>query len=185
MRNILGETSYDRLSGYRLESLRLVKDSNIKDKVVLDIGCGNGWCEWNYLKRGVRKMYAIDISKRNVRIAKTMNSKLIVFKIGDAIDLPFKNDMFDTVVSWEVLEHIPANSEKKMFDEVHRVLKPRGYFFLSTPNRNVFSTTLDPAWWLTGHRNYSRKEIINYADNAGFEVDEIGRAYLLAGRFWK
>ena len=51
--------------------------------------------------------------------------------VGDALNLPFGNDSFDTIISTEVLEHV----EKPwlMVKEIRRVLKPGGVCILSTP----------------------------------------------------
>jgi len=83
------------------------------------------------------------------------------------------------VTSWEVLEHIPKNSEKKMFKEVNRVLIKNGFFYLSTPFNNFFSTTFDPAWYF-GHRHYSIKFIKKLAEENGFEIKKI----ITRGGFW-
>ena len=44
--------------------------------------------------------------------------------------LPFKDDVFDTVVSIEVLEHL--EKPQSFVNEICRVLKPGGTFFLTT-----------------------------------------------------
>lgn len=50
---------------------------------------------------------------------------------GSALDLPFKDDSFDYVVSFEVFEHIPRDDRKKYIDEAIRVSK--GIFILTAP----------------------------------------------------
>jgi len=51
---------------------------------------------------------------------------------GNAEDMPFSNEYFDTIILGEVLEH--TWTPKRMIDECFRVLKPTGVFLLSTPN---------------------------------------------------
>ena len=51
---------------------------------------------------------------------------------GNAESLPFKNGTFDLVISTELIEHV--RYPKKVFEEVHRVLKSDGKWLLSTPN---------------------------------------------------
>lgn len=46
---------------------------------------------------------------------------------------PFAADAFDAVLCMEVLEHL-GYSPSHMLAEAHRVLKPRGLFFLTVPN---------------------------------------------------
>ena len=51
--------------------------------------------------------------------------------VASAVDLPVDNQSFDTVVSTELLEHVPE--PLRALREMHRVLKPGGYLILSTP----------------------------------------------------
>jgi ubiquinone/menaquinone biosynthesis C-methylase UbiE len=51
---------------------------------------------------------------------------------GNAESLPYKNETFDLLISTELIEHV--RYPKKLFDEVHRVLKSNGRWLLSTPN---------------------------------------------------
>lgn len=50
---------------------------------------------------------------------------------ADAMNLPFKDNSFDTVVPFEVLEHAP--NPFKVFSEISRCLKPKGILILTTP----------------------------------------------------
>ncbi len=50
--------------------------------------------------------------------------------VEDATKLPFDNNSFDGIVCFQVLSVI--NNPKMFFNEVERVLKPNGYFMLST-----------------------------------------------------
>lgn len=173
MKSLLKETQFDEFTGFHKECLRLVKEKYIKEKTVLDIGSGVGWFVRSCAKMGVKKVIGIDISKRSVRIARKTASKKMEFITGGATNLPFESEEFDTAVSWEVLEHIHPKTEKKMFAEAFRVLKPGGYFFLSTQHNNPLSVTLDPAWWLKGHRHYSKNQLKAFAEEAGFSIKKI------------
>lgn len=51
---------------------------------------------------------------------------------GDAQNLPFADNSFDAVVSCETIEHLPL--VQKAIGELHRVTKPGGRLFLTTPN---------------------------------------------------
>lgn len=65
--------------------------------------------------------------------------------------LPFEDDSFDCVVSFQVIEHI--KDDRRLVEEVRRVLKPGGKFIVSTPNRKM-SLTRNP-WHV---REYSAEE---------------------------
>jgi SAM-dependent methyltransferase len=51
---------------------------------------------------------------------------------GDALELPFHDGSFDTVLAFEVLEHLPDS--QRFFSEVARVLAPGGCLLLTTPH---------------------------------------------------
>ena len=51
--------------------------------------------------------------------------------VSSALGLPFKDECFDTVVSTEVLEHVP--DPLRALTEMHRVLRPDGFLILTAP----------------------------------------------------
>lgn len=178
------DTPYGELSGYHSEVSRIVKSKFIKNRTILDIGCGFGWAELLFSKLDPKNMVGIDYSEECLIVAKKFKHPSCSFKKGDALHLPFKDNTFDTVMSWEVLEHIPKDTEEKMFSEIYRVLKPGGHLFLSTQHRNFFSTVLDPAWWLIGHRHYTQKAIREFANKSGFKIHRLyvkGRFFTIFG----
>ncbi|GAC1391956.1 MAG: hypothetical protein NVSMB46_06380 [Candidatus Saccharimonadales bacterium] len=169
MKNILHQKPTSDLNARQITSINFVNDQDIKGKKVLDIGCGFGWSIHNFLGRGVKDITGIEISKKDLEPAfKNINSNRVKLIEASAIKLPFEDASFDTVVCWEVIEHIPKHSEQLMFDEVYRVLKPKGNFYLSTPFAYIFTMIMDPAWWLIGHRHYSKKQLELYAQNSNF-----------------
>ena len=172
MKNLLAEKPVKILHGRLLASVDFVTDTDLKNKEVLDIGCGYGWCELNFLERGVKKISATEITERDLQTIKQniTDSRLLTVRSG-VCELPFPNNSFDTVVAWEVIEHIPPKTESIMFKEVFRVLKPEGSFYLSTPFRSFLTNLLDPAWYF-GHRHYSLKKLYYFGLNKNFKVIE-------------
>lgn len=174
MKSLLKDDSpYGELTGFNSEVFRFVKPKFIKNKTVLDVGCGFGWAELLFSKHHPKKMIGMDYSEECLSIARKFKHPSYSFKVGNALELPFKDNTFDTVMTWEVLEHIPKHTEERMFSELYRVLKPGGHLFLSTQHRSFFSTVLDPAWWLVGHRHYSQNNIREFAKKSGFTVNEL------------
>lgn len=104
---------------------------------VLEIGTGTG--------------YGIDIIAPNVEhfvtMDKTHSEELgaipanVEFKEGVVPPIPFADESFDCVVSFQVIEHIKR--DKEFVREVHRVLKKGGKFIVSTPNKPM-SLTRNP-----------------------------------------
>jgi len=174
MKNIIDEKPSRDLQGRLLFSSRFVEDADIEGQKVLNIGCGYGWFEIDSVKRGVKSITGIELTDNDLNTAlKHVNYDNVNFRVGSAIDLPFADNSYDTIVSWEVLEHIPKQTENKMFSEAYRVLKPGGHFYLSTPYRHFLSNLFDPAYWLIGHRHYSKEQIKHFAQQANFSINNL------------
>lgn len=92
-------------------------------KTVLEIGCGNKLIK-NHLESIGIKTICCDINK---------NLKPDV--VGDIRKLPFKDSSFDTVVAFEVLEHIPFDDFEKALQELKRTSKK--HVIISIPIRTV------------------------------------------------
>lgn len=88
--------------------------------IVLEIGAGE-----NYLKEDFKSIYEEWIS-----LDYDLRSDSIDLR-GDGQQLPFKTEIFDTIISIDVLEHVP--NPKKFVSEMFRVIKPGGMIILSTP----------------------------------------------------
>jgi len=182
MKNLIDEKPTDLLSGRTLFNTTFISDVDVVDRKILDIGCGFGWFEYNTLQRGVSHITGIEHTAEALSAARcNLSDAKVDFIDASALSLPFEDNSYDTVVSWEVLEHIPKGTEPKMFAEVARVLKQNGRFYLSTPHRSFFSCVFDPAWWLIGHRHYSVDALCALAVGNGFEVEKV----VLNGGWWE
>ena len=100
--------------------------------------------------------------------------------VTDALNLPFKDNIFNLVYFTDVIEHIPENTEIQALKEIYRVLKPEEYLILTTPNDRPIYTYLDPAKYVVGHRHYKIKDIKKMIESSSFKVDKI----FTAGGFW-
>ena len=105
---------------------------------VLDAASGDGYGSAILASRA-QSVTGIDLNKEAVMEAsrKYFNVNL-EFVHGDVAAMPFADNSFDRVVSFETIEHIP--DQKKFLSEVRRVLKPEGVLILSSPNKTPFRT---------------------------------------------
>ena len=72
---------------------KIIQHSELKNKVVLEIGCGNG--RITALLRGKsKKLVAIDPDEKEIREAK-LNIKGVDFQIGSGERTLFSNNSFD------------------------------------------------------------------------------------------
>jgi SAM-dependent methyltransferase len=110
--------------------LKLV--GNLKDKKVLDAGCGEGYNTRIFARMGAR-MTGIDISSKMIEHARRLERTEplgIRYEVASFTDLSmFSNDSFDTVVSTMALMDGP--DYEKAVSEIYRVLRSKGDFFFS------------------------------------------------------
>jgi len=100
---------------------------------ILDIACGIGWGSYLLAQNSKNKVYGIDISQNAIDVAKTNFSKdNLEYNIYNGAKLPFNNNTFDLIVSFETLEHV--ENPISFLDELHRVSKGNCMLLLSTPN---------------------------------------------------
>lgn len=98
------------------------------DQVILDLGCGQG-ATMRYLnkKLGIRSV-GIDPSEKLIQVARATGSSGD-FHVGSGEMLPFDDDSFDGVISECTLSLMDELGT--VLSGVHRVLKSRGYFFIT------------------------------------------------------
>ncbi len=137
--------------------IRSVLGLNIKAENMLDVGCGNGIYGLAIKEAfGVKELYGVDIGGKVLEEAQKQSIKTAQVNL-DNTDLPYQGDYFDVVFMGEVIEHM-ANPDKAL-SEIFRVLKPNGYFILSTPNIACWN---DRLFLLFGYQPYSIPIGVNY-----------------------
>lgn len=103
---------------------------DLKNKKVLDVGCGPGAYTEAFLKRGA-KVAACDVSPRMLALAKERIGGAAEFHLVN-IEQPlvmFSDAGFDVVAAPLVLDYV--RDWTAVFCEFHRVLKPGGVFIMS------------------------------------------------------
>jgi 2-polyprenyl-3-methyl-5-hydroxy-6-metoxy-1,4-benzoquinol methylase len=119
-----------------LSSERVIKVlrvfAELKPNRILDVGCSDGTISIALKKvSGAELVCGVDISKKAVELARSKGVKAQVVNV-DEEKLPFESEYFDAVHAGEIIEHLLDPDH--LFDEIHRVLKKRGAFVLTTPN---------------------------------------------------
>lgn len=109
----------------------------VRNRVVLDVACGIGYGA-QYLKRQANCVVGGDISEEALRYASRDFSMVgLDFLRLDAQALPFADESFDVIVSFETIEHLP--NYEAFLDDCSRCLTPQGTFICSTPNKRISS----------------------------------------------
>lgn len=104
-----------------------------KSGLLLDLGCGPGYLHEYFLKAGIEAVGA-EIRRKTIQSAKK-NVPKGSFVLADGCNLPFKKECFNTVITNDVLEHVPYSLANPMLREVTRTLKANGLFYISVANR--------------------------------------------------
>ena len=106
---------------------------------ILDIGCGSGYltfpiAELNRDSHVIGLDIVTDTMKRNSKKAQEMGINNLQFISYDGTAFPFEDNSFDLLVTRYALHHFPEI--RKSIQEVSRVLKENGQFFISDPRPN-------------------------------------------------
>jgi ubiquinone/menaquinone biosynthesis C-methylase UbiE len=120
----------------KLEFDYLKKILNKKQKI-LDLACGYGRFTIPLAKIGYN-VEGLDISPNLLQKARecALKEKLnIKFTLGDMLNLPYKNNSFDSVICmWSAFIELPRiNQQIKALNEMLRVLKTNGFAFIEIP----------------------------------------------------
>lgn len=137
---------------------------------VLDIGCGRG----GFLKAAQRvggECVGVEIPEFEFGPQK----EGIEYLHGPLEKLSLKENSFDVISIWHVLEH--AEDPVKMLREASRLLKEQGALLLAVPNfSSLQSKTFGPHWFhldLPRHLfHFSKEKTLSLLEQMGFEIRE-------------
>jgi 2-polyprenyl-3-methyl-5-hydroxy-6-metoxy-1,4-benzoquinol methylase len=122
---------YAKADALTWSRLNLVKKYERKGRL-LDVGCAYG-----FFLQGARKdfvCYGFDTSRYAINKAKKITK--VNLRISSAEKKwPYKNNFFDVITMWDVLEHL-KNSES-VIKEAKRCLNNKGHLFVQTPNKFI------------------------------------------------
>jgi len=142
----------------RVAFLKYLNNLNIKNKKILEFGCGLGQNIFTTKNQSI----GYDISKFSLNFCNKKGIKTI-----DS-EKKIPEDYFDLVLSSHVLEHLdnPLDNLKL----INKILKNKGYFVLAIPKEPNRRES-----YLPDKRNYhiyswNFRTINNLLDKAGFEV---------------
>lgn len=99
-----------------------------KGQVFLELGCGNGAVSKHIAQKYLLNVTGTDLDAEQIQCAQEASADIpnVSFLKADGTNLSFRENVFDVVLSFGVMHHIP--NWLGAFDEINRVLKPMGYF---------------------------------------------------------
>jgi SAM-dependent methyltransferase len=159
-----GEKDYKDL----IENDQLVKENlgNLKDKIVLEIGCGTGRIT-EFISKNCKKVIAVDISEEMINEGQERLKNLtnIDFVAGNGLNYPIEDNSVDFVFSYIVFQHMP---NKKVVEEnlknAKRVLKEGGIAKIQV--RGLPTSKLN---WFYGP-SFTKREIEKLVKKVGFKI---------------
>ena len=129
------------MENYTLNMLKKITEFDkdaLKKKLIIEIGCGSGRfldciAKLDSTIVGIDNSNSIDVTAENLKFIE--KDKILLIQC-DAMNMPFKKNIFDFAYSIGVLHHTP--SPIKCIDEIYKILKEDGNFALSVYNKNSY-----------------------------------------------
>jgi len=127
---------------------------------ILDIASGTCYGSSILAHNELNYVIAADINMDVLTWGKTVyNRQNLDFVLCDATRLPFRSRSFDSIVSFETLEHL--DDADFYFDELYRVMKNGAMVILSTPNKTVTSPLVSKPLDSYHMREYTLRGLLN------------------------
>lgn len=130
---------------------------------VLEIGTGAGY-GIEVVAPQARRFVTVD---KHCPAPELLQLPNVEFRQAVVPPLPFANESFDSVISFQVIEHIRRDAD--FVREIYRVLRPGGRFILTTPNAPM-SLTRNP-WHV---REYTADQLRKLLLGRFSEVEALG-----------
>ena len=164
---------------------------------VLDAGCGLGRHSIESMRRGA-SVFCMDLDldsllKTRYTLAdmklqgRAAGDSGFLTHVGDALNLPFKDETFDKIICSEVMEHV--DDDRKACSELARVLKKNGRIAITVPTffSEMIYDALTYEYFTSpgGHvRKYFPSELANMMRESGLEVYAVGFKHSFHTIWW-
>ena len=121
--------------------------------------------------------FSISQVRRSMRQIVDERRRRLSFVQADATQLPFNDQQFVGALSVEAIQHIPLESHGQLFQEVHRVLAPKGRFSFATflLRDDSYLDRVEKLLWTVRERFdflISVEHVTACAENAGLKIIE-------------
>ncbi len=168
----IGEETLFRLSSInKYYALFQERISHLFGNRILEIGSGNG--NFTRFLMGRELVVATDCSNNHLntikrRFVESDHFRMHFFDATQEPDETLKQYNLDTVICLNVLEHI--EDDVQALTNMRKLLVPGGRLILLVPSIKALYGSLDKG--LDHYRRYSRKELLERVQQAGFEVED-------------
>ncbi|MBM4437078.1 MAG: class I SAM-dependent methyltransferase [Actinobacteria bacterium] len=145
-------------------------DEELDGTRMLDAGCWNAPLGIYLCGREAHVTYVgVDLSAEALRAVRRHDRDLRLARVDLARGIPFAAASFDGVALIQTYEHLPRRTEDLAVRALARLVRPGGWFVLST-ELNGPMNFLDPAWYF-GHRHYWPRDVARVLEAAGLVIE--------------
>ena len=129
-----GRNKFSCLSDFTARKYLFSLIPSLKNKSIADLGCGEGFCSRYFLKKGAKKIYGIDISKKMIDLAKSISSPKIIFKQASIENTKIKSNFADLSFAVFVFNYLKKKQIIKACKELKRITKKNGEIYITVPH---------------------------------------------------
>lgn len=155
--------------------LEILNSVNLKNKKILDIGCGVGTIDFYLASKGA-EVLGVDISENGIKMANKNASNLNLKSNTKFKVMNFPNKVpegkFDIIICSEILEHL--TDDDLAVKKIKTLLNKNGIIIASSPSENSLLYRMGMLKKFdkeVGHlRRYSEKSYKELFTSAGFKV---------------
>ena len=136
-----------------------------QSRLILDAGCGTGG-NLRWLARYRARVVGLDLADEALRFCRESGGKDLIR--ASVTDLPFADDTFDLVTSFDVLVQLQEEDAERAACEMHRVLNCGGIALVRVAAYEWMRSGHDLA--LGTQKRYRLGELTRLMERAGFEI---------------
>jgi ubiquinone/menaquinone biosynthesis C-methylase UbiE len=136
---------------------------------VLEAGCGTGYMSKVLGGRYDWRMTPLDLGREGLEYARGYGLSRLTQ--GDVTALPFKNAVFDGLVSMDVMVHLPSGAESSALAEFARVLRPGGLLALRVSALDSLRSRHSE--FVQERQRFTRPRLTRAVEAAGFEIERV------------
>jgi 2-polyprenyl-3-methyl-5-hydroxy-6-metoxy-1,4-benzoquinol methylase len=144
-------------------------ESQIKERRVLDVGCATGML-LAYLKDRNWQVQGVELCEPSARYG--IEKREVPIHIGTLESAAFDENSFTFIHFSHLIEHVP--DPRGFLKIVYRILSPKGYMVMVTPNAAGFQAKLLGKEWrsaIPDHLHlFSKKTMRRLLSETGFEI---------------
>ncbi|MFH1822835.1 MAG: class I SAM-dependent methyltransferase [Patescibacteria group bacterium] len=167
------EIPFDKLDLYEKSHFRryeFARDYITADSVCGDFACGTGYGSMMLAEKS-KKVIGVDLNSEVIKKIKEryINTNNVEFVCSNLLDLQYSLE-FDTIISFETIEHLMEDDIIKLLKIFNKASKPDGNLIFSTPYMQERS---ENAINLGFHQTFyiNEEKIQQWLDTAGFTIE--------------